>query len=287
MRPRVVDRLAAGSAFADLSSWRKILLTGVDAARWLNDLVSADLSDIGPGRARHALLLSRTGGVRGGFAVCWWNGSLLLLQDPVQPSIGELLEAYVLSSEVELEDRTGHLSLFALPGRSEPPDAPGAVVSCPSCLGGRGLDLILPSEGHGAAISALRRTFEEAEPGEVEAWRVVHGLPRIGVDVLEGDLPQEAGLGFAVARDKGCYVGQEAIAKVENLGHPRRVLVSFTAAGAVSIGERVLADGADAGRITSAVPMNGVTYGLASIGWSARARHLHTTGGIELRAVTG
>ena len=72
-----------------------------------DDLVTADLSDLAPGRGCHALFLAPTGGVRASFTVTLPGDGLLLVQDPTQPrAIDELLAPYVLSSDVAVEDRS-------------------------------------------------------------------------------------------------------------------------------------------------------------------------------------
>ena len=228
--PGIVELLASGKAFADLTSWRKIAVSGADAVDWLNDLISADISDLASGRARRSLLLSRTGAVQAEFTVAVPGGNLLLIQDPEQPSVQDLLERYVLSSDVELEDRTDQLALFAFPGRTSEPDAPGTEVSVPSALGA-GVALVALAEDHEPILSRLSKVYPVGSPEDVEAWRIGAGIPRLGVDILDGDLPQEAGLREEVSLHKGCYLGQEAVAKLENLGRPRRVVVPFEAAG--------------------------------------------------------
>jgi folate-binding protein YgfZ len=269
----------ADGAFADLSSWRKIEVSGDGALSWLNGLVSADLEGLGPGRARRSLLLSPTGGVRAEFTVVLSGGSLVLIQDPVQPrSIRDLLTPYVLSSGVELEDRTEDLDLFAFPGRTEPPEVAGAAPSAPSCLG-RGSDLILASGDRERVLGQLGNAFALVTAEDIEAWRVAEGITRVGPDVSEEDLPQEGGLEDAVSFGKGCFTGQEAVAKVRNLGHPRRVVLSVEGDASLARGDAVFADGAAVGSITSAAG----TVALAKVRWSAREGPLRTEGGDQLR----
>ena len=68
-RSDIARLLAEGQAFADLSFWRKAAISGGDAGGWLQDLISADISDLVPGRARRSLLLSPTGRIRAEFTV--------------------------------------------------------------------------------------------------------------------------------------------------------------------------------------------------------------------------
>jgi folate-binding Fe-S cluster repair protein YgfZ len=117
----IADLLSGGEAFADLSLWRKTFVSGGDAFLWLNDLVSADISGLEAGRARRSLLLSPTGRVRAEFTAAVTGDGILLIQDPEHEVIGELLARYVLSSDVDLQDRTEELALFGFPGMAKPP----------------------------------------------------------------------------------------------------------------------------------------------------------------------
>jgi folate-binding protein YgfZ len=264
--------LASGKAFADLSFWRKVAVSGRDAFDWLNDLISADISGLSPGKARHSLLLSPTGRIRAEFTVAVPGGTLLLVQDPDQPrSIGDLLAPYVLSSYIELEDRTNDYALFAFPGHGEPPDIPGTAPSAPSCLG-EGSDLLALDEDHDMLVSAMSREYTAVGAETAEAWRVVAGIPRFGVDAFEEDLPEEGGFAGAVSFDKGCYLGQESVARIRNLGHPRRLVVALRSGGpALSAGDPLLVNGDEAGEITSVAVVEGESHALARVRWDRRA----------------
>jgi tRNA-modifying protein YgfZ len=279
----IVDQLVSGDAFADLSFWRKVAVSGDDPLEWLNDLVTADLSDLAEGHARHALFLSPTGGIRAAFTIAVLDGTLVLVQDPMQPApIHQLLEPYVLSSGVTLEDRTSDLAIFAFPGRTDSLEMAGAFHWTPSCLG-TGVDLVGAGESRDVLLRSLSERFKQAGNEDLEAWWVVAGIPRLGVDALEGDLPQEAGLSSAVSRAKGCFPGQEAVAKVDTLGHPRRVVVPLEADGSASPGDPVVLDDSEVGEITSVAVSGGRTLVLARLRWEARDAQLQTGLGTELR----
>lgn len=284
-RTSTLEALLAGQAFADLSPWRKVAVTGRDAHTWLGDLVSAEVAGLTPGAARRSLLLSPTGQVRAVFTVTPHEEGLLLIQDPAQPrAIDALLERYVLSSDVVLESLTEEFALFALPGRLEPPEIRDAHAFAPSFLG-PGVDLLAPMNRRDELATTLASTFQEAEMEDVEAWRVFVGVPRFGVDVGEEDLPQEGALEGAVSFDKGCYVGQEAVAKVRNLGHPRRVLLHVEASAPVAAGEPVCVDGDEVGRVTSATETPNGTRALVKVRWPAKDGPLSTTSGARLERV--
>lgn len=279
-----VEALRSGRGFVDLSFWRKVGLSGADARTWLNDLVSTDVSRLEAGRAARSLLLSPTGGVRAEFTVAARHGGLLLLQDPAQPHpVDGLLGRYVLSSDVELEDRTDELCLFAFPGRANVADGTGAEASVPSSLGA-GEDLIAPGDRHDDLLRTLCDTYVPAGSESLEAWRIVAGIPRFGVDATERDLPAEGGFGDAVSYEKGCYLGQEAVARVRNLGRPRRTLVHVTAERPVAAGDPVEAGGVEVGRLTSAAEHAGRWWAMASVRWEARDDVLRTSGGTPLSA---
>jgi folate-binding protein YgfZ len=282
MISELVEALAAGKALADLSSWRKIEVSGADGTPWLDALVTADLEGMRPGSARRSLLLTPTGGVRADFTVANPDGDLLLIQDPSQPrSILDLLSPYVLSSDVQLADRSEDLVLFAFPGLAEAPEVPGATPSIPSCLG-KGVDLIAPVEGHDRVLSDMTDMFVVAASDDVEAWRVRAGIPRLGQDVTDEDLPQEGGLEAAVSFGKGCFLGQEAVAKVRNLGHPRRLLVMVEADAPLRQGDHIFSEETSAGVVTSASG----NVALAKVRWQAREGPFRTASGGELRVRT-
>jgi len=286
-----VDALSRGRAFVDLSSWRKVGVSGGEATTWLNDLVSADIGGLEPGRSRRSLLLSPTGGVRAEFTVAALQEQILLLQDPAQSrAVDALLAPYVLSADVRLADRTAELALVAFPG--EPGDGGGALpaasmVSSPSCAGdGRGgVDVLAPSPAHDALITELSRDHVMVDLAAFETWRILAGIPRVATDGSDGDLPDEIGLADAVAGDKGCYLGQEAVAKARNLGHPRRVLVGIAAEAALAAGDEVRAGDAAVGIVTSVASIQDRSVALARVRWDARDADLRTASGVPLKVV--
>jgi folate-binding protein YgfZ len=277
-----LSSLGEGRGFADLSHWRKVGVSGSDGRTWLNDLISADISRLEPGHSLRSLLLSPTGRIRAEFTVSLPPGDLLLLQDPVQRSILDLLDPYTLSSDVDLADRSAELALFALPNHTEVPATVAGSATTPSCLG-PGIDLIAAAQEHDPVLASLAASFFQATGTDVDSWRVIAGLPRLGVDVSEEDLPQEAGLEGAVAFDKGCYLGQEAVAKVRNLGHPRRLLLRFESEPGITPGDVVLADGREAGAITSVTEAGDRNVALARVRWELRAGPFRSAKGLELR----
>jgi folate-binding protein YgfZ len=229
----------------DMTEWRRVLVTGSDALEWLDDLVSAGLSGaVGP---RRSLLLTPTGRIRADFHVMpRFAGGILLIQDPVQPKpIQDVLAPYVLSSDVVL--------------------APAQEPITSEWIG----DALNP-DGGGEAIPL--EAFDE--------WRTHEGIPRLGVDLDEDSLPQEAGWERFIDFTKGCFMGQEAMAKIRNLGgHPNRVIRALRADAPVVAAERLFANDQEVGVITSAAE----TDVIARVKWDARDDRLVTESGTSLR----
>lgn len=267
-----------GRAYADLSHWRKVLVRGADARGWLNDLLTADIANLSTGSSRPALLLSPTGRIRALVTVGSIGTGILLIQDPRQPSaIDMLLEPYLLSSDVEMTDVTERIRVVAFPD-AEPPDVSGGQPLTPSSLG-PGADLVLPDTAPAPSLEGLI----EVGPESVDEWRIHRGIPRFPTDLTPESLPHEADLDAAIDYEKGCYLGQEAVAKVRNLGHPPWLVLSMRAEGTVAAGDVVLGDDEDVGRVTSAAAVNGRSALIARVRWSAQDLDLTTASGTSLQ----
>lgn len=276
-----LDALDRGIAFAELPGWRTIGVGGADARAWLHDLVTADVEGIPDGRTRRSLLLSPTGRIRADFHVAAAHGSFLLLQAPDQPeSIDALLARYVLSSDVELEDRSDRSAVVAVLGGGVAVDGGGATVLTPSVFG-PGHDLV-SSPGEPAA--RLRERLREAGLVEVgtedlEIWRIRRGVVRMGADFGSDALPAEAGLEDAIDLTKGCFLGQESVAKVRNLGHPPRLLLSVRSPAPIFPGALVLAGEDTVGEVTSAAEALDGTAAIIRVRWEAASKPLATEAG--------
>jgi folate-binding protein YgfZ len=243
--------LDEGRAFVDLSDRRKVRVTGADARAWLGDLVTSDVVSLEPGRSQRSLLLGPTGGIRADVTIGMDEEGFLLVQAPDQPArVDELLAPYVLSSDVRLTEVTDDLAWFAVPGGIA--GVEGRALA-PSVLGS-GVDLVA---ARGDAAERLRdrlreRGLAEAGAEAAEVLRVRRGAPRLGVDFEADALPLEAALEDAVDFTKGCFLGQESVARVRNLGHARTVLRHVRSREGLAVGAEVRAAGAAAGFVTSA-----------------------------------
>jgi len=261
---------------------RVVRLAGSDAAAWLHDLVTADVASLEAGRSRRSLLLTPTGRIRADFTVVPDDEGFLLLQEAAQPDrIEALLDPYVLSSDVALRDATDELVVFTVGGDARPGDH---EVFAPTALG-PGVGTLVPRGEEADAFATELATGGLVEAGldAPETWRILRGIPRMGADFDTDSLPAEAGLESAIDRTKGCFLGQESVARVANLGHPPRVLRHLTASGDVGPGDMVSADGVEIGHITGAArDLDGGVVALARVRWDARDAELVARGSVRL-----
>jgi folate-binding protein YgfZ len=279
--PEELAALEEERAFADRSSYRKLQVEGDGARSWLNDLLTAGLAGLAEGQAVRSLLLSPTGHIRADVHVVATAEGFLLLQNPAQPrAIGELLAPYVLSSAVTLTDRTAELSLYAVPGAAA---ARLGFGSRPSVLG-EGQDLVTATAG-AARIESMMMNKQLTQVGgeALEVWRIRRGVARFPIDLTEESVPAEAGLDALIDAGKGCFLGQESVAKIRNLGHPARVVRALRSEAEILAGAEVWAGGGAVGRITSAAPgSGGGTASLARVSWAAAEAPLTTADGALL-----
>ncbi|MFE6687188.1 YgfZ/GcvT domain-containing protein [Streptomyces sp. NPDC057743] len=212
--------LADGSGFVDLSHRGVVTVSGPERLSWLHLLLTQHVSELPPGQATEALVLSAHGHV---------EHALYLVDDGettwlhTEPGKQEALIAYLESMKffyrVEVADRTDAFAVVHLPAGSIAEAPEGTVVRETP----HGRDLFLPraelesfAAEHGPAIGVLA----------LEALRVEAHRPRLGLETDHRTIPHEVGwIGGAVHLQKGCYRGQETVARVQNLGKPPRRLV--------------------------------------------------------------
>ncbi len=263
-----MDAIIQGRGFIDRSGDRKLVVRGTDARRWLGDLVTADIATLEPGSSRRSLLLLPTGRIRADLLISRRDdGSFLVLQSPDQPEpASDLLSPYILSSDVELEDVSAQRGALVLTAQNE-------IVT--------GLHPELPALERELLDRGYLRIGEAAH----EAWRVGRGDARMGADFDAGALPAEARLEHAIDFAKGCFLGQESVAKVRNLGHPPTVLRHGWTHADTEIGAPVDAAGAEVGAISSVGPRRdgGLSF-IARVSWGAADREL-ASGGVPLTMI--
>jgi folate-binding protein YgfZ len=263
------EACTTGCGLVDRSAQGKLLLTGEEAAAFLDGQVSNDIATLEAGHGRYATLLTNKGRMLGDLRVIRTPepspGLLLLTERVALQALFDQLRRGLIGWKTELHKRTLELALLSLvgPRADEVARAAGLPVPGPDehDVAGEvvrtdvGLDILPAAE----QADAVRRALVDAGAVEVpeaaaEVVRVEHGRPRYGVDLDETVMPEEAGIvDRAVSFTKGCYVGQETVARLHWKGKPNRRLRLLRLGGPAATGDVVAAGEREVGRVGSAV----------------------------------
>jgi folate-binding protein YgfZ len=204
-------------------------VAGENRVAFLQGQLTQEMKGLAPGETRATAGLTSKGKLLFvARAVGATDRILLALPAALRVSVFEHLRKYVLGSRVTIEDRSEEFLRVSLYG-------PGAAhLDVPAAA------LLLPAEGEFSAEllapvamrAEVERLIEEAGSEEVsdetaEILRVEAGRPRFGTDMDSTNLPDEAGLAHAISTTKGCYVGQEVVARLRTYGRVNRRLVRF------------------------------------------------------------
>ncbi|WUS98306.1 folate-binding protein [Streptomyces sp. NBC_00708] len=212
--------LADGSGLVDLSHRGVVAVTGSDRLAWLHLLITQHVTELAPGRATEALILSANGHIEHALYLVDDGETVWMHVEPgTQSDLIAYLESMKFFYRVEVADRTEDFAVVYLPAGSIAEVPEGVVVRETP----HGRDLFLPRAGleeYAAAHGPLAGVLAH------EALRVEAHRPRLGFETDHRTIPHELGLiGIAVHLQKGCYRGQETVARVHNLGKPPRRLV--------------------------------------------------------------
>jgi folate-binding protein YgfZ len=268
------QRLAAGDAVVDLSNRAVLTVTGEDRLTWLDSLTSQSIAKLGVGESAETLLLDPTGRIEYDIrlvddGVTTW----LLLEANEAEGLAAWLRRMVFMLRVEVGDGSAdYATIGTLGAHAIIPASPNGVP-----LIWRDPWVEVQRGGHQYSLSAEHPSatwtyseilVERSKLAEVatlpvagtlalEALRIAAWRPRLATEADDRTIPHELDwLRSAVHLTKGCYRGQETVAKVHNLGHPPRRLVLLHLDGSEGMlpkhGDPVLADDAEVGLITSA-----------------------------------
>jgi folate-binding protein YgfZ len=263
-----------------------IEVSGGDRVRWLNGMLSNDVARLEPGAARsgcYALLLTPKGRIAADLHVLQ-RGDVFWLELAADAAarVRARLEKYIIADDVRLADRSPDFARFGLEGPRAAEvvapwlgdaAAPAPDSWCDATLGGLrvvlaafgwsggpGYQLIVPAQAADTAAAALDAAVRASGGGEgdaqvLEVLRIEAGIPRLGAELDEEVLPAEAHLTErAVSFEKGCYTGQEIVARLDARGHVQHVLVGlrFASDALPEPGAEIEADGRRVGEVTSA-----------------------------------
>ncbi|MEV7382407.1 CAF17-like 4Fe-4S cluster assembly/insertion protein YgfZ [Streptomyces lydicus] len=212
--------LAGGTGFVDLSHRGVVTVSGPERLSWLHLLLTQHVGELPPGQATEALILSAHGHIEHAVYLVDDGATTWMHTEPGgQEALIAYLESMKFFYRVEVADRTAEFAVVHLPAGSIAGTPEGTVVRETP----HGRDLFLPradlesfAAAHGPAVGILA----------LEALRVEAHRPRLGLETDHRTIPHELGwIGTAVHLQKGCYRGQETVARVHNLGKPPRRLV--------------------------------------------------------------
>jgi folate-binding protein YgfZ len=220
----------------DRSNRGVVRITGPDRLSWLHSLTTQALDGLAPGASAQALVLSPNGHVEHHLTLTDDGAATWLHVEPgTAAALVEFLESMRFMLRVEVADVSGdHAVLTVLgPGASDTAAGLDGVLASvkPGPFGTN--DLIVARDRlPGAAGDLVRRGAAAAGVWAFEALRIAAHVPRFGLDTDHRTIPHEVGwIETAVHLTKGCYRGQETVARVHNLGHPPRRLVFLSLDG--------------------------------------------------------
>ncbi|MBO0803782.1 MAG: folate-binding protein YgfZ [Nocardiopsaceae bacterium] len=280
-----------GPVLVDRSNRGVVRITGPDRLTWLHSLTSQHLERLVPGTTTQALVLNPQGHIEHHLTLTDDGGTTWAHVEPgTAPALAGYLDSMRFMMRVEVTDMTPELGVLTVigPGRASQaktvqdpiqpngsllPEAVQAVAAAVT-EDPFGISALVPRDRIASLVAELGRPV--AGIWGYEAARIAAHLPRPGLDTDHRTLPHEVGLiGAAVHLDKGCYRGQETVARIHNLGHPPRRLVFLHLDGSA---DRLPAHGAP---VTTS---DGTTVGFA--GSSARHYELGPIGlGLIKRSV--
>jgi len=204
--------LAEGKAWADLSHLAILEVSGDDRAKWLHDLTTQHLSDLEVGTWSSALILDHNGHLEYQFnLVDDGTATFLVLDSEYAPTLLQYLLKMRFMLKVDARDASADFAVLRAPGAATDIGGPFALV---------------PRSELSAMKELFGQSAKEVGTWALDAERVAAGRPRIGFDTDYKSIPNELGLlNKSVHMSKGCYRGQETVAKIFNLGAPPRRLV--------------------------------------------------------------
>jgi folate-binding protein YgfZ len=234
-------------------------VSGGEAGDFLQGQVSNDVEALEPGQGCYATLLNHKGKIRADLRVLRAADGFLLDTEPIAHRVLEhMLDTYSLGRDVRFRDLSGEHAVLSLIG----PEAPSRLDVAPpeeeyaNVQGEHGLyvttDLGVDVVCSGPAEVRSALAIEPLSEQTVECLRIESGRPRLGYDMDSNTIPEEAGLNDrAIDFEKGCYVGQETVARLHYKGKPNRHLRGLRLSAPAERGEPLRLGEREVGRLGS------------------------------------
>lgn len=242
-------------------------VVGPDRVRFLNGMFTRDLTSMEPGTGSWAIKATAKGRIQGLVRIRVGADSVRIDLPRIcgEQVVGALVD-HLVADDCEIEDHTDDWQRVMVAGAEAPALLESRGLPVPSVELGTGeLDgvrvvrdnrygvpgfevSVAPGATKGLGLDPGAQVSEELR----NVWRIEAGLPEMGPDLDEEVIALEAGLLFAIDATKGCYIGQETIARAMNLGRVRYGLVGYRSVEPLTIGKITGPDGKARGEVTSA-----------------------------------
>jgi tRNA-modifying protein YgfZ len=261
-----------------------LALTGRDRASFLQGMVTNDVLTLLPGQSCYAFHLDATGHVLADMYVLCLEDKLLLVTEPgTGETLNNLLEHYLVMERAKIISLSYYHYLFlSTISPLVPRDPLPAAKEGSESLGEMEIDSLRYSHPLGTGLLTEEplgnlTNYQQISDAMLEALRIEAGVPRFGVDIDKRVLAPETGQAArAIHYKKGCYVGQEIVARIDARGHTNRTLVRLALPAPVPAETPLTLEGKEVGRVTSSVP---APDGAIALGY---LRHEHATPGTML-----
>ena len=289
-----------------------VSLAGRDRVRWLNGMVSNNVRDLAPGNGVYAFVLNAQGQIQGDLYAFNRGESLAIELESMQaPTLLPLLRRYIIMDKVEVEELGDKLTVFGIAGPKSSEVVTGLGLTAPDISlahseqvwNGTGVTVVrgdnpsipnlefwVPKERTQELWQSLKQNgAHEVHDEALEMFRVLCGIPKIGVDISNRTLPQETGQDRALNFTKGCYIGQEIVERIRTRGAVHRALIGFEVLGLeLSPGTAIQVEGKEVGQITSVTRVpSGVGERVVALGSLRKeyAKRELQAGSAKIRAV--
>ena len=286
------EALQTGAAWIELPGRAQIEMTGDDRASFLHNLCTNEVKALTPGSGCETFFTNVQGKTIGFGYLFVSETSIVIDSEPGEAeTLLSHLDKYLISEKVELVDHSDEGTQFLVAGpraaellsgfcgdsipqelfahREFKINGASVHVRCVDYAGpGSYLLRVSPDAGDAIQQALTQAEILQASEADVEARRIEQGTPRFGVDLDATNLPQElARDDRAISFTKGCYLGQETVARIDALGHVNRVLVGLAFEGEEipPAGTPLTHESNEVGRVTSACfsPRRGQPLALA------------------------
>ena len=312
--PSPADILSAQPTAFDRSHWGRIRLTGADRVRFLHNQTTNQIEQLSAGQGCHTVFVTSTGRTIDLATVYVQPESLLVTCSPgMDQQLYDWMDRYIFfSDKVTLTNESDRTFLFTVLGEQADKVAAAlgvealvdkecfthipleqfsshesVYISVGSDLAVEGYTLWGPKSAAQEVWQALLAAgVTVGDDTQWEQLRIAQGRPMPSQELTDDENPLEAGLWHSVSFEKGCYIGQETIARLNTYQGVKKRLWGIVPSAPVSVGGVITYDGEKIGRVTSVAPKESTPYGLAYIRTKAGGLDLQVDiAGVSARVV--